>query len=132
MLNDQLSSIFNAAPRSLPVMTWGDRVQEVLDDKGWSAAELARRIGRSRSLVSQWLAGKSGPSPESVFEVADASGMSPRYLATGKGPKRGKRQDDEAHALWLLYCGATPEIRQAVDFMLRKPDAANEESALKI
>ena len=54
-------------------MTYGYVLDELLQERGVSRAELARRIGKSRSYVSQMIHGKVGePSLTLAFKIADA------------------------------------------------------------
>lgn len=54
-----------------------------------SQAELARRIGVKRSAVTQWEhpAGTT-PSVEHLIQIAQETGLSFEWLATGRGPSR--------------------------------------------
>lgn len=126
-----MSTIMDDSPDNLDDMTtWGDRVQEVLDAMGgqkpMKPAELARRLKLSKQAVSNWLTGKSGPTPENVFALADMSGFNARWLAIGKGPRRldGKQLVSDAQTLWDKYCAATDDARHVVDYALRNPDTA--------
>lgn len=49
-----------------------------------SQAELARRVGITRSAVNQWVKKGCVSTPEHLFAAADALGCSPRWLATGR------------------------------------------------
>ena len=44
--------------------TLADRIRKAREDKGWSQAELARRMNIQRSAVNQWERGTSGPKRE--------------------------------------------------------------------
>lgn len=57
----------------------GARIAFLLSERGWSHAELARRIGISRAAVSQWVKGVD-PSLEMLQRAAAALGVSPREL----------------------------------------------------
>jgi SOS-response transcriptional repressor LexA len=50
-------------------------------------AELARRINLTKGAVNQWKKGVSSPNGENLLKVAKALGVTPEWLATGKGPK---------------------------------------------
>lgn len=53
-----------------------------------SLADLARRVGVSRSAVSQWELGITSPSSERLRAVAVECGVSPDFLSTGLGYAR--------------------------------------------
>lgn len=67
--------------------TVGERIREAREAKGWSQAELARRIRVRPPSVSQLESGDSGaPSSETLLRMRDA-GINPDYIMRGKGPK---------------------------------------------
>jgi transcriptional regulator with XRE-family HTH domain len=55
--------------------------------EGTTQARLARAVGVTRASVNDWLQGRAvALKPAHLFAVADALGICPRWLATGKGP----------------------------------------------
>ena len=62
----------------------GDVVAEGIkgrrEEKGWTQAELAKRLGITRSSVNAWEMGISVPSTQYVVEVAGLFGVSTDYL----------------------------------------------------
>ena len=52
--------------------------------KGWSQAELARRIGVSASAVGMYEQGRREPSLSLVVQLAREFGVSTNYLLTGE------------------------------------------------
>lgn len=62
---------------------FGDRVQELMDEKGLSQAELGRRSGMSRSVINNLLRGIRNPSLLTALTVARALGVSLDELTSG-------------------------------------------------
>src|SRR5271156_3883018 len=47
--------------------------------------QLSERSGLSRAVIGKYLSGKSDPSRQRLVKLADAAGISIRWLATGEG-----------------------------------------------
>ena len=57
-------------------MTYGEALRHLMRECGVEQAELARRIGRSRSYVSQLMSGKvKEPTLSAAYAIADALGV---------------------------------------------------------
>lgn len=68
-----------------------DRIQEILDSKPWKKAELARKIGRSRSLITQYLDGTiTNMEFETAQAIEEVTGYGATWVATGKGTKQAR------------------------------------------
>ena len=76
--------------------TLSERIQTALQHAALSPAELSRRTGISESAISQWLKGETRALKSSnAFKVAQACGVSPEWLATGRGrPVAGRTADN--------------------------------------
>lgn len=66
--------------------TFRERLAEVLKDKGWSVAELARQMNVKRAAASQWKSGKTTPSRRWV-QLAQVLEVNLEWLQTGHGGK---------------------------------------------
>lgn len=62
---------------------FGDRVQQLMDQKGLSQAELGRRSGMSRSVINNLLRGIRNPSLLTALTVSRALGVSLDELTAG-------------------------------------------------
>ena len=106
----------------MPAMLWGERIAEVLHDSGISQAKIARACGITRSAVTQWKDSPPDfiPGAPHCFAIADLTGYSARWLATGKPPKRltEKAEITKMRELWDKYHAAPDEARQAIDALL--------------
>lgn len=66
-----------------------DRIREIRAELGVSQAELGRRIGVTRSAISQLESGTTkSMNGEHLAMLSRVSGYSPTWIATGRGPKR--------------------------------------------
>ncbi|MGK8935570.1 helix-turn-helix domain-containing protein [Pluralibacter gergoviae] len=50
------------------------RISRLLTEKGWSQAELARRVGVAQQTVQQWVHGKATPKPSSLDKLVEVTG----------------------------------------------------------
>ncbi|EOW3194175.1 helix-turn-helix domain-containing protein [Escherichia coli] len=50
------------------------RISKLLQETGWSQAELARRIGVTQQTVQQWVSGKATPKASSLDKLVEVSG----------------------------------------------------------
>ena len=67
--------------------TIGENIKMYRTQKGWSIAELARRIGKSRAAVSQYESGKITPRIGTIEDLAMVFGVQKRDIIE----KRSKR-----------------------------------------
>ena len=70
----------------------GLRIALLRVDKGWSQAELAKRIGVSVSTVGMYEQGRREPSLQGLLEIAAVFGVSTDYLLSGKPVSRAEEQ----------------------------------------
>lgn len=62
-------------------MTWRERVKELRRRKGWTQAELARRLGLALFTIQRWEIGSSEPSKENKrrLELLAKTEEEPKY-----------------------------------------------------
>lgn len=77
-----------------------DRIKILREARGWTQAELARRLNMTRNGVNSWEQGLSMPSPPLLVELAKIFSVSTDYLL-GLEPLRtvdvsGLNEDDIA------------------------------------
>ena len=73
----------------------GIRIAILRISKGWSQAELARRIGVSASAVGMYEQGRREPSLDIVVQLARVFGVTTDYLLTGETPNSGQPEFQE-------------------------------------
>ncbi len=57
-----------------------EKIKELREARGWTQAELARRMGITRNGVNSWEQGLSMPSPACLVELAKTFSVSTDYL----------------------------------------------------
>lgn len=65
-------------------MVVGQRIESLLAEKGWSQAELARRVGVSQQTIWKLISGHSQGSKH-IYAIARELGSSPEYLLNETG-----------------------------------------------
>jgi len=80
--------------------TLGERVKAERKAKGWSQAELARRVTRAGYSITQGgiaqIERRGDTEPKSIIQLAQALGVSPNWLQSTRGDKTaGVTGDDE-------------------------------------
>ena len=57
-----------------------EKIKSLREERGWTQAELANRMGVTRNGVNSWEQGLSVPSPASIVELAKTFSVSTDYL----------------------------------------------------
>ena len=57
-----------------------DRIKALRESRGWTQAELARRMNMTRNGINSWEQGLSMPSPQSLGDLARLFSVSTDYL----------------------------------------------------
>lgn len=111
MLTAQSSMLLDMA-----VLSIGERVRAARERKGWSQAELARRIGVTRSAIAQLESGlTTNPRPQHLFSLAKALDVDARELTYGT-PITDLSTEE---MVFRLLEAMPPELQQQVfDFTL--------------
>lgn len=74
--------------RQPPMYTWSKRLNEVLQQRGWSQSELARRAGVSKENVKKYCQGLvSQPRGDMIPRLAEALDVHGFWLRDGIGPQ---------------------------------------------
>lgn len=90
------------------------RIRECLDEDQRSQADLARLIGVSRATLNDWKRGRTkNLKMENLFAIADAFGVSARWLATGSGPKRDPLQTPIIRDVAECLATASPATQES-------------------
>ena len=57
-----------------------DRIKALRESRGWTQAELARRMNMTRNGINSWEQGLSMPTPQSLVDLARLFSVSTDYL----------------------------------------------------
>ena len=57
-----------------------DRIKALRESRGWTQAELARRMNMTRNGINSWEQGHSMPSPQRLVDLARLFSVSTDYL----------------------------------------------------
>lgn len=66
-----------------PLVPIGERIGQLLQERGKKAAWLADEAGTARSTITRAINGGRGPSPQTLAEIAEAFGMDLAQLVAG-------------------------------------------------
>lgn len=80
--------------------TLGERVKTEREAKGWSQAELARRVSRAGYSITQGgiaqIERRGDTEPKSIVQLAQALGVSVTWLQSNRGDKMGRPVEDDS------------------------------------
>lgn len=92
-------------------MALKDRIKEAMDGAGLSAADLARKTGRTAGAVSQWLDGTTkNIKGDTAAAIEAATGYRASWITTGKLPKRA---GDSVEYAGSMSVGLVPVVGTA-------------------
>lgn len=85
---------------------------------GLTQRQLSERLGVDPSTVAYWETGKSAPNADTLVQLCDIFGVKPTVLMGVVDEEATRLQ--EAEALLALYKAAPPDVRLAVDSLLKR------------
>lgn len=96
-----------------------DRVEEAMLEAGVQPhkvkSTIARVCGIQAPSVHQWFSGRThSPKAEHLAALADAYGLSLRWIVTGRGPKRSVSAQNEKEELMLDLYRKLPADLQSI------------------
>jgi transcriptional regulator with XRE-family HTH domain len=74
-----------AEPGTLPL---GERLKQLRQERGWSQAELAAKVGADAGQISRYENGRMTPSAEAVVKIAETLDVTTDYLLVETSPRR--------------------------------------------
>lgn len=86
------------------VMTIGDRIEQAIEARGITKADLSRLSGVSKQNIGHLTHGtsKGRVTPETLFALADTLKVEARWLAFGTGPREAGSQLDADHLAGVI------------------------------
>lgn len=76
---------------------------EYLVDKLNGPSEFARKTGVTLSTITRWRKGEADPSRSNLVKIAEVTGVSIEWLATGKIKKKRQQQKSLQEALLAVH-----------------------------
>jgi transcriptional regulator with XRE-family HTH domain len=102
------------------------RLKEALNDIGMSQIELSEKAKINRSSISHYVLGRNEPGNKSAYAMAKVLGVNPAWLMGIDAPKYkdipidiSDKDFEKAAELYEKYLHAIPEIRSAIDALLK-------------
>lgn len=100
------------------------RIREALNELNMSQQELADKSHVAKSSISHYVLGHNKPNNKSAYMIAEVLGVNPLWLMGLDVPKYitadvESRNMEKALDLYERYAHAIPEIRSAVDSLLK-------------
>ena len=108
-------------------MSFGEQLRKRREELGISRAELADRLGVSRSAIGNYETGVSAPKEEVLLRLFDALGVDPNYLYRDAYRAHGGIRSDEEQALLESYRRLSLAGRQTVHTMVRALEGMQQE-----
>lgn len=108
-------------------MSFGEQLRKRREELGISRAELADRLGVSRSAIGNYETGVSAPKEEVLLRLFDALGVDPNYLYRDAYRANGGIRSDEEQALLESYRRLSLAGRQTVHTMVRALEGMQQE-----
>ncbi|ATJ91566.1 MULTISPECIES: helix-turn-helix domain-containing protein [Acetobacter] len=93
-------------------VAFGARVRTKREQKGFTQAELGRMIGLSENSVVQYETGRAVPKTANFERLAEALGVSSRYLLTGDVPEELSKAQTEPELKALEIMRSIPPTQQ--------------------
>lgn len=84
-------------------MPFHQRLQQALNDRGWSQGQLAQRTGLAQGHISLVIRGEREPGIDTVITLARALRVSIDWLCEMPEPETGKRLPPDESELLDLY-----------------------------
>lgn len=65
-----------------------ERIKQARQERGWSQAELARRMSVTQPSVAEWESGRKAPNMKNLVRLAKLLDVGFEWLSTGRGEMR--------------------------------------------
>lgn len=99
-----------------------NRLKELLETSGDTQADMVRKTGIEKSAISNYINGKREARQDKLIQIANAYNVNPAWLMGLDVPKHSMTDEEKlnkANELFTLYENATPEVRAAVETILK-------------
>jgi transcriptional regulator with XRE-family HTH domain len=105
---------------------FADWLQETLNEKGWSQAELARRSGISPAQITRVISGERGLGEQSIIALAAAFKLPAEtvFRAAGLLPAEREKDPRDKEILHLFGLLADEEKQEILDYVRYRVERA--------
>lgn len=101
-------------------MNKGERIRQLRESNNMSQTELASRIDVSKQTLYKYENNIVTNIPSDKIEaIANVFHVSPSYIMSWEEENPAAPSEDRASRLYEMYQKATPEVRQAIDLLLK-------------
>lgn len=80
-------------------MAFKDRLTELRSENGFSMSESAQLVGVAPSTWSHWEKEDGLPRSKQIFKIAEAFGVTTKWLETGLGEKTPEKEEEKAEEI---------------------------------
>lgn len=94
-----------------------NRMRELRQEKGWTQAQLGKRISASKSTISEYESEKHQLDPPTICALCDLFGCTADYLL-GRSLSPAPVMSSQDALVLKAYHALPPELRRAVDGIL--------------
>lgn len=112
-----------------------ERILELMEHYGINQTELCKRTGLQKSALSNYLNGDREPRQNQISLIADPFNVNPAWLMGYDVPmenflqidvEKNSKEIESAMRLYAYYEMASPEIRTAIDVLLKSAQSLPE------
>lgn len=107
--------------------TISERLRQIMSIRNVKQAEIIEMTGMNKGALSSYLSGRYMPKQDNIYKLAKALDVNPAWLMGLDVPMEAPQdpidyEDDkvkQALIMYNAYANASPDVRQAVEILLR-------------
>lgn len=96
-----------------------EHIKRARIERGWSQAELARRMSVTQPSVAEWESGRKAPSMKNLVRLAKLLDVGFEWLSTGRGEMHPPPSLFDSEEPVSAYESMLPEERRLLNFFAR-------------
>ena len=100
-------------------MTIGERVLELVQERGMTQKEFSERTGIPQSTMSSWRGKKQNPAMDKLKVICDVLGVDPYFLVSGT------KENEKLNSDYLTVYRADEEYKLMIEFRKLDRDRRN-------
>lgn len=113
--------------------TTSERLREIISIRNVKQVDLIEQTGISKGALSSYLSGRYVPKQDNIYKLSKVLGVNPAWLMGLDVPMETSKQEPDVNAdldydadliekamsLYNIYKNSNPEVRYAVDVLLK-------------